>query len=255
MLIKPTATARTRRRIILPAALISFVLLTAALSGCGALNLGGAKATATPDAATILQRAATASYKDATFSLTVSTTIAGTMTNGTGSGALTKSPERAKITLNIPFTLEGTTSNVTFDIVVDKATDSTYTRITGLPSVGGIPLGSDKWTKTSTSAAAGSSPVDVSSLIDVDKMKDAQLIGVETLGGVQVYHLQSKGSSATATADATPTTADTMIDIYVRTDNYRVQKISSHSTGDTAADTALTFTAYDTGVTIDLPQV
>ena len=40
MLIKPTAIARTRRRIILPSALIAFVLLTAALSGCGALNLG-----------------------------------------------------------------------------------------------------------------------------------------------------------------------------------------------------------------------
>jgi hypothetical protein len=54
MLIKPTAIARTRRRFILPSVLIAFVLLTATLSGCGALNLGGAKATATPDAATIL---------------------------------------------------------------------------------------------------------------------------------------------------------------------------------------------------------
>jgi hypothetical protein len=255
MLIKPTATARTRRRIILPATLIAVVLLTAALSGCGALNLGGAKATATPDAATILQRAATASYKDATFSLTVSTVVLGTTTNGTGSGALTKSPERAKITLNIPFTLEGTTSNVTFDIIVDKATDSTYTRITGLPSVGGISLGSDQWTKTSTSAAAGSSPVDVSSLIDVDKMKDAKMIGVETPDGIQVYHLQSTGSSATTTTDATPVTADTTTDIYIRTDNYRVQKITAHTAGTTPSDTTLAFTAYDTGVTIDLPQV
>lgn len=254
MLVKPIAIARTRRRIILPSALIAFVLLAIGLVGCGAPNLG-AKATATPDAATILQRAATATYKDATFTLTFSSAILGTTTNGTGSGALTKSPERAKITLSVPFTLEGTTSNVTFDIVVDKATDSTYTRITGLPSVGGISLGSDQWTKTSTSAAAGSSPVDVSSLIDVDKMKDAKLIGVETLDGVQVYHLRSTGSSATATADATPTTADTTTDIYIRTDNYRVQKITAHTAGTTPSDTTLAFTAYDTGVTIDLPQV
>jgi hypothetical protein len=144
MLVKPTATARTRRRLIFPSALIAFVLLAIGLVGCGAPNLG-AKATATPDAAAILQRAASASFKDATFTLTFSSVILGT-TNGTGSGALTKSPERAKITLSVPFTLEGTTSNVTFDIIVDKATDSTYTRITGLPSVGGIPLGSDQWT-------------------------------------------------------------------------------------------------------------
>jgi hypothetical protein len=255
MLIKPTTTARTRRRIILPSVLISFVLLTAALSGCGALNLGSAKPTATPDAATILQRAATASYKDATFSLAVSTAIAGTTTTSTGTGALTKSPERAKITLNIPFTLEGTTNSVTFDIIVDKATDSTYTRIPGLPSVGGVPLGSDKWTKTTTSSDASDSPVDVSSLIDVDKLKDAKLIGVETLDGANVYHLQSTGSTSTTTEGSTPTTSDSTTDIYVRTDNYRVQKISSHSTGDTAADVTLTFTAYDTGVAIDLPQV
>jgi hypothetical protein len=219
---------------------------------CGAPN-PGAKTTATPDAATILQRAAAATYKDATFTLTFSSVVLGTTTNGTGSGALTKSPERAKITLSIPFTLEGTTSNVTFDIVVDKATDSTYTRITGLPSVGGISLGSDQWTKTSTSAAAGSSPVDVSSLIDVDKMKDAKLTGVETLDGAQFYHLQSTGSSATA--DATPPTADTTTDIYIRMDNYRVQKITAHTAGTTPSDTTLAFTVYDTGVTIDLPQV
>ncbi len=104
MLIKPTAIARTRRRLILPSALIAFVLLTAALSGCGALNLGGAKATASPP-----------------------------------------------------------------------------------------------------------------------------------------------------TADTT--TADTTTDIYIRTDNYRVQKITAHTAGTTPSDTTLAFTAYDTGVTIDLPQV
>src|SRR5262245_40439074 len=139
--------------------------------------------------------------------LTVSSVISGTTTNSTGTGALTKSPERAKITLNIPFTLAGTSSNVTFDIIVDKATDSTYTRITSLPSVGGVSLGSDKWTKTTTSSSASSGPVDVSSLIDVDKMKDAKLIGVETLDGVSVYHLHSTGSTTTTTVDSTPTTS------------------------------------------------
>ena len=255
MYVQPTPTARMRRRIIFSSTLIAFVLLAAGLAGCGALNLGGARPTATPDAATILQRASTASYKDATFTLTVSSVISGTTTNGTGSGALTKSPERAKITLNIPFTFEGTTSNVTFDIVEDKATDSTYTRITGLPSIGGISLGSDKWTKTTTSSGAGDSPVDVSSVIDVNKVKDAKRIGVETLDGAAVYHIQSTRSTTTTTVGSTPTTINATTDIYVRTDNYRVQKISSHSTGDTAADVTLTFTAYDTGVTIDLPQV
>jgi len=249
MFVKPTATVRTRRRIIHSSVLIAFVLLAAALAGCGALNVGGAKATATPDAATILQRASTASYKDATFTLTLSTLISGTTTTGTGSGALTKLPERAKLTLIIPFTLAGTTNTVTFDIVVDKATDSTYTRITGLP------VGSDKWTKTTTSSDVSGSPVNVSSLIDVDKLKDAKLIGVETVDGVKVYHAQATGSTTTTTAGSTPTTSDSTTDIYVRTDNYRVQKISSHITGDTASDVSLTFTAYDTGVTIDLPQV
>jgi len=67
--------------------------------------------------------------------------------------------------------------------------------------------------------------------------------------------LQSTGSSATATPGATPTTADTTTDVYIRTDNYRVQKITAHTAGTTPSDTTLAFTAYDTGVTIDLPRV
>src|SRR5215831_6623826 len=83
----------------------------------------------------------------------------------------------------------GTTNNVTVDTVVDKATENTYTRITSLPSVGGVSLGFDKWATTTTSSGASGSPVDVSSLIEVDKLKDAKLIGVETLGVVNIYHV------------------------------------------------------------------
>src|SRR5256885_16586 len=165
------AETRSRLRHASPLTLFAFLsLLALALGGCGALRFGAAP-TPTPDAATILQRVTKASYRDATFSLTVTSSgLLGTTSNSTGSGAITTSPARTHITISSPFDLPIPTpsttpstapsatpsatpgpSQITIEIITDTATNTTYTRITGLPAIGGVPLSDGSWIKTTIS--------------------------------------------------------------------------------------------------------
>jgi len=152
---------------------------------------------------------------------------------------------------------------VTIEIITDTATNTTYTRISGFPGIGDISLGDGQWIKTTVSGDVPTgSPVDTSSiagLTDLGKVKTAQLIGVETLDGVKVYHLQASVTTTT-TIGGTSISTTIVTDYYVRQDNYRPVKIVANTSGSglgssSVSTTTLTFTAYDTGVTIDLPQV
>ena len=155
---------------------------------------------------------------------------------------------------------------MTIEIITDAATNTTYLRMTGLPSVGGVPP-DDSWIKTTVSGdVLPGSPVDISAitgLTDLGKETKARLIGVEPLDGVKAYHLQSSVTTTTTAAGASMSST-TVTDYYVRQDNYRpikvvagssIQMKMSASTTTSTSTTTLTFTAYDTGVTIDLPQV
>jgi len=265
-----------------PLVLYAFLLVLAgALSGCGALRFGAAP-TSTPDAATILQRAGKASYHDATFTLTSSSSLLGSATTATGNGAITTSPARTHFIMSIPFDLSqflptptpGATPNptpsatpgptqMTMEIITDAATNTSFMRFTGFPSIPGVPLGDGSWIKTTISGdVPAGGPVDVTAitgLTDLGKAKTARLIAVETLDGVRVYHLQSSVTTTT-TMGTTSISSTTVTDYYVRQDSYRPVKLVANTSGSGlgssgVSTTTLTFTAYDTGVTIDLPQV
>ncbi len=265
-----------------PLLLCAFLLLlSGAVSGCGALHFG-ASPTSTPDAATILQRAGKASYRDATFTLTSTSSLLGTTSTATGSGAITTAPARTQFVISYPFDTSlftptvtpGATPNptpsatlgvtqVTIEIITDTATNASYTRITGFPNIGGVSLGGGSWIKTTISGDVPTgSPLDTSSirgLTDLGKAKTAHLRGVETLDGAKVYHLQSSVTTTTTIAGTSISTT-IVTDYYVRQDNYRPVKLVANTSGSglgssSVSTTTLTFTAYDTGVTIDLPQV
>jgi hypothetical protein len=155
---------------------------------------------------------------------------------------------------------------MTIEIITDAATNTTYMRMTGLPSISGVTLG-DSWIKTTVSGdESPGSPTDVWAITGLTNMgneKKAHLIGVETLDGVKVYHLQSSVTTTT-TIGGSSMSSTTVTDYYVRQDNYRPVKLVSGASSKigtttsgatTTSTTTLTFTAYDTGLTIDLPQV
>jgi hypothetical protein len=278
--------SRSRRAVTLM--LFAFAsLLALTVSGCGAFRFGAAP-TPTPDAAAILQRAGTASYHDALFTLAMSAPFDANsdIPLARGTGVITTTPARTHFTLSYPFdsslltptsTPSATPSAtpsitpgatpLTIEIITDAATNTAYMRTTGLPTINGVSLGDGSWSKTTvTDDVPIFSIFDVSSLTgltELGKAKTVRLIGVETLDGAKVYHLQSSVTTTT-TSSGISLSSTTASHYYVRQDNYRPVKIVANSTNQmssaateikTHSTTTLTFTAYDIGVTINLPQV
>lgn len=278
----PTRPARLRTSWLLLTAGLLVTLATFALAACGT-STQVATPTATPDASAILQQASQTNITDASFTLTLATTIGAQAINGTGAGAVTKTPARVQLSLTIPVTAGGTTTQITSETVTDAATHTVYSRTTLNGVVG-------KWTK-STSSANSSSSVDVNGLTSLTSYQNAKVIGSETIDGVAVWHLQATPGTAptattTATTSATPTktpkisssaatktavaatktavagatqtaiTNATTVDIYIRKDNSYPVKIASHVAVTGAnTDVTLTFTKINSGVTITLPNV
>lgn len=124
--------------------------------------------------------------------------------------------------------------------------------------------GAGKWYKT-TLATAGGLGADTSLYIDYSKLKDARLIGSETINGVAVWHLQAKEdlnqtlqSSARASGSSGMATAD----YYFRQDNYRPVKViitgmstfsDSSGHGTMTLHGEMDFTSFNTGISIALP--
>ena len=129
----------TRSRATLGVGAVIALLAMLALAACGGSSGLGAKPTptATPDAATILQKAKEVQYPDIEFTMTLSGTAVGTSVNGTGSGTVTTSPKRAKITLS--FTVSG--QQLTIDGIIDEDSNTMYLKLSGLDLPG---LSSDK---------------------------------------------------------------------------------------------------------------
>lgn len=206
-----------------------------ALVGCGVNSPGGAQATATPNAQTILQRAQAVQINDLTFTMTIDTTFSGTTANGTGNGTITKSPQRAQISL----TLTASGTSFTLQEITDSVTNTGYTKISGLDLPG---FSGDKWTKTSLGGAQ--SLFDTSQFTDYSNFQDVKLAGSETVNGVKVWHLT--GTTNAAGANATD-------DLYVRQDNYYPVKAVVKSTGSDQGTVTIDFTGVNTGATIALP--
>lgn len=227
-----------------------------ALAGCGVSGVGGA--TATPDAATILQRAQAASgqIRDATFTMKLDTSSLGTPFSGTGNGKVTTSPKRADIAFN--FTVSG--QQVNLEIITDAATSTGYLKFSGL-SVPGFPA--DKWKQVPLGTAANLG-ADPSQFTDFGKLKNPTLVGVEQLNGTAVYHLKATlnasdlgtATAGTPTGSAVATAAagnSFTYDLYFRQDNYQPVRIAFQSSGAAAVSAQVDFTAINSGATIDLP--
>jgi hypothetical protein len=248
---------RPRRHWLALIAGIVGLLALLALAGCGVPLIGAGPTptpTPPPDPATLLQQASTADWRDVTFTLAFNGTELGQTVNATGGGKATKNPQRVEVNLTLPFTLAGTTAQITIDEIVDFPTSTAYSRIGGIP---GVP-NPGQWTKSPISAASSTgSPIDPTTITDFTKTQNAKLIGAETLNGVAVWHIQGTETDAASGTSATT-------DIYIRQDNHYPLKVTVHSTttstpGTTAgagtSDITILFTQYNSGVTITLPTV
>ncbi|MFI5273425.1 MAG: hypothetical protein ACHQ4H_10385 [Ktedonobacterales bacterium] len=201
-----------------------------ALAACSTGGIGGgttAKATATPDAASILHAAQAIQINDAAFTITLNVSASGSTVSGTGNGKITRSPDRAELDL----TLNTAGQQVGFNEIVDGTSKSAYVQIPSL---------SPKWTKTSSNAAILGS----SEITSFSQLQNAKVIGVEQLNGSAVWHLQGTDTVQGETAT---------VDLYVRQENNYPARFKVHGSGTTPLDLTIDFTSINTGVTISLP--
>lgn len=224
-------------------ALASMVII----SGCslGAGPVAKPTATATPTAQQILTHAQNAKLTDETFTLTMQTAADATpqttpstigSINATATGKATSNPER--VALSMSMTAASTT--IAFDEVFDGPTKTTYIKITA-PAA----LATNTWQKN----PSGSDLFSASSmqlLPSYDKVTNAKLVGGEQLNGVSVWHVQG-----TITQSGISETTD----IFVRQSDYLPAKMVLHTTGATALDLTIVYTAVNSGITIEIPAV
>jgi hypothetical protein len=212
---------------------------TLALSACGVSGLGAAKPTPTPNAQTILTNVQKVQYKDIEFKMTLAGSGSGTDVSGDGTGVVTMSPKRAKISFNL--TAAG--QQIAFDTIEDIDGNTVYVKFSSA-LIPGLPT--DKWIKSAANGTLSSltNAFDTSQLTSFNQLSNPTLKGSETVDGVQVWHLTGTESSNGTTANA---------DLYIRQDNNHPYKIVAHAAGSTSADVTITFTGINTGATIDLP--
>jgi uncharacterized protein DUF2092 len=215
--------------------MLAAMLVVAALfvfAGCGAPGATQAKPTPTLTAQQILTKAQAAHLTDETFTITMQGSAAGTSLDVTGDGKGTENPARMAMTLSM--VVSGTT--LTMDMVVDLTTNTTYTKITAPAE-----LASNKWTKaTDTSSTLPTSDLQLSA--QYSKLTNAKLVGSEQVNGKNTYHIQGGVPSTTGT-----------VDLYIGQTDYLPVKMVLNSTGDSAIQMTVTYTAVNTGITIDLP--
>jgi hypothetical protein len=215
--------------------ILAAMLVVAALfvfAGCGAPGATQAKPTPTLTAQQILSKAQAARLTDETFTITMQGSASGTALDVTGDGKGTENPARIAMTLSM--VVSGTT--LTMDMVVDLSTNTTYTKITAPAE-----LASNTWTKAAdTSSTLPTSDLQLSA--QYSKLTNAKLIGSEQVNGKNTYHIQGGVPSTTGT-----------VDLYIGQSDYLPVKMVLNSTGDSAIQMTITYTAVNTGITIDLP--
>lgn len=213
-----------------------------ALSACGIGGGGKATPTATPNTAQIVAKVKALQFKDATFTMTANFTTSGQSINGTGSGKITKSPDRSDIQFTFPLTVAGASYNVQIEAITDGST--TYTKIDSTPEIPGFST-NGIWTKDTTGSGTGNLFGNTSQFGDFSGIaSNATLVGTDTVNGVAVYHLKGTDSS----------TSGGTVDMYVRKDNYQPVKADFTETGDTAGTFSLVFTGWNTGISISTPS-
>lgn len=155
--------------------------------------------------------------------------------------------------------------NLTDTVIVDYATQTGYIKTSGTGFPGAT---SGKWYKMSF-ASVGGLGADTSMYLDYSRLKNAKLIGSETINGVPVWHLRAQenlnqavpgsavGAGSSGASNSVSGTAT--LNYYFRQDNYRPVKIVMASTdtmsgfGTASTTGEMDFTAFNTGINIALP--
>jgi hypothetical protein len=191
------------------------------LASCSSSAGIGAGATQTPTitASDILAKAASSGLKDATFSIqlqgSASTSVTGNTPtlSGTGTGKVTTSPKRSEITfdnITIPLIQQTTSAQ----LIVDG--QDLYLKISTLP----------KWIKTSTSAIGDQ--IGNLDILDFSKLQDMKLNGLESLNNTPAYHLQGTYATTVNSSGQVSNKAD----LWLRTKDYYPLKIQIQQQGD-----------------------
>jgi hypothetical protein len=235
----------------------SLLLAVGIVSGCASPQTPNAAKT-TINAETILQRVAQASFRDVMFAYSSTVTTDGKAVQTTGSGALMAAPRRMRYKLQTPMAVPcvPNTDLLTVETLRDDASHLVYSRQGHSMDwrtcqVANILSG---W-QTEEYIPPQVSAVDVTGLCQLPSpdLAVAKYAGDETVDGASVYHLRVERSYTSDGAIGTPAVATITTDIYINRETARPAKIVRQPSQGGA--TTLPFTAYDTGVVIDLPQI
>jgi outer membrane lipoprotein-sorting protein len=230
--------ARTHIGLRIAGMLVTAVAAIGLLAGCetsvstGGTAVGTAVATATPSAASILLDAQKVKINDATLDFSVSGTASGKQVTGNGILKLTASPKRTDA--NFTMRVDGT--QIVFESISDVTTDATYTKFSQ-PAI----LATGKWVKQSVNFT---SFVNFSQLTDYSSVKNATLVGPDTVNGVSVWHLR---------ANRTENGQNITADLYFSQKDYHPVKITGTSAGSVPFTMTITYTAINSGIKIALP--
>lgn len=199
----------------------------------------------------------------------------------TATGQETLAPRRTQMdmamTMDIPG-LSGLTGGqaLTMNTIVDYDSQTGYIKSPLFDSL--LKASSDSpetWYKMSF-ASVGGLGADTAMYIDYSKLKNAKLIGSETINGVAVWHLRAtediEQSAPGLGAISARTTAGSVglnvtTDYYFRKDNYRPVKVliagtdtlagsgtpSASGAGTMTMNGEMDFTSFNTGISISLP--
>ncbi len=206
------------------------------LAACGSVS------TKPLTAAQIIQNSQNPStLKDATFTLVLNATGSGSTLVFTGTGKVTRVPNRSDITLGGTFLGQ----TVTIEVITDG--NDSYTQQS--PST--------TWNKTTGANSTSGLGIDTSSFTNFGNLQNPTLLGVETVNGYQAYHL--KGSLSGGTPTPSLGTSTTQEDYWVRKDNFYPLKVvvsstsTSSTSGTSSSSFTLTFKTWNTGLKINLP--
>jgi hypothetical protein len=240
------------------------------------LDVSGASATHPASSATV---------KDLTFTTKFSMTMDLSSSSlgkqqmketATATGKETLQPRRTQMDMATAMDIPGLSEltggqSVTMSMIVDYASQTGYIKSSLFDSMLGASSDAPKKWYAISFATADGLGADTSMYIDYSTLKDAKLIGSETINGVAVWHLRAtknidQSAPGLGAASARMTAGSNIglnatTDYYFRKDNYRPVKvlITGSDTFSDAGTMTMTmngemdFTSFNTGISITLP--
>jgi len=189
----------------------------------------------------IAQKANQANLKDAAFTMNLTVGASGVSLNFTGNGKFTQSPARSQVILQ--GNLLGT------ETTVDDITADGYDYVKTSPAT--------KYSKT-TAGTDSTFGVGGGAVNGIGNLKNPTLVGIETVDGYQTYHLHGTSAAPTPEPNASTPASPANEDLWVKTQNFYPVKVTLTENSTTAgqsttANITLTFTSWNTGLTVAVP--